>query len=163
MKNSLICVSLILLAFAMPARSAIIYNEAPSLDLFSDLQAFLGELPDNAEPARVQRVLTYNTIGTDFNKDGFVDSQLQSEANPIGYVVLHSHSLWGNVRIILGQPYRYTYKTALDGNDDGSTSASPVSRQTIRTVPEPASLVTLLVGSLVFSSVGRLRKARCKV
>ena len=151
MHKSFISCALVVLALAAAARADLIWPNLLSSSLTSDLEsAMKGLMPAGTEPLQVDRVLTFVDVQPDSNKDGFVDNQMEGQVDPTGYEVLHCRSLWGNVRITLGQPF-YHLPQSLSFDDIGgaSASASPASvpRTPISSVPEPACLTLLVAGA----------------
>lgn len=153
----------LLLLIAAPAWSEMFFDRFDRTPQFQPFLGFewilLGQLPDNAAPPTVDKVLTITRTALDVNKDGFVTKDVSApgvligSANPMGYEALQSNSRWGNVRVLLDVPVSHRADTDMyfGIGGGGSISASP-SRIS---VPEPASLALLVVGV-----IGALRRRR---
>ena len=142
--------------FAASSRSEIFFDHFDRAPEFRPFEGFewnlRGQLPANAVPPLVDKVLTIEGTAPDVNKDGFVTDNGSGPAeqigssDPMGYEALHSNSLWGNVRVILGLPFYHRADSEIsapDGEGGGSIVPSP----SVAAVPEPASLSLLCVGA----------------
>jgi hypothetical protein len=146
----------LLFLLAAPAWSEMLFDRidrAPEFRPFAGFEwALLGDLPDNAAPPQVEKLLTIAATAPDVNKDGFVTDRgsgpadVIGSADPMGYEALQSNSLWGNVRVILDVPVYHRADSdipAPDADGEGVTPASP----STAIVPEPASVSLLLAGA----------------